>query len=103
MAVRAPPEIFWRYFPVAEFIERASAAGRGLPGQWTSYWRSVPQNRAVGGHRWSQHLVGLAADHSPSSAAFRHAAAVNGLFAIPEGDHDHVQGWNNGVLESLFR
>ena len=102
MAVVAPPGIFFQYFPVREFISRASYAGQDVPGQWTSFYRTVQGNRNAGGHPWSQHLVGLAADHSPASAAFRARARRAGLIAIDEGRHDHIQGWPAGTLERLF-
>ncbi len=102
MAVRAPPAAFLQYFPIREFISRAGYAGAGTPGQWTSFYRTVPENSAVGGHPWSQHLVGLAADHTPSSARFRSRAREAGLIVVNEGTHDHIQGWRAGTLERLF-
>lgn len=102
MAIESPPSIYWQYFPINDFIARASYAGTGIPGNWTSFWRSVSSNRSVGGHPWSQHLVGLAADHSPASRAFRYRARRAGLIAIDEGSHDHIQGWPPGTLERLY-
>lgn len=98
----APPEVYWRYFPVAEFVERASYAGSRVPGRWTSFYRDVHANRLAGGDPWSQHLVGLAADRSPANAAFRDQARRAGLIALDEGTHDHVQGWPAGILEGLY-
>ena len=102
MAVEGPPQVFWRWFPVGEFISRASYAGDGDPGRWSSFWRTVGHNRAVGGDRWSQHLVGLAADHSPASSAFRDRARRAGLIAVEYPTHDHIQAWEKGTLERLL-
>jgi len=90
------------YFPIGEFVKRATWASSGLGGGWTSWYRTVAHNRAEGGHPWSQHLVGLAADHAPASASFRSKARAAGLIVVYEGDHDHVQAWQAGTLERLY-
>lgn len=102
MAVLAPPSQYVAYFPISDFVRRASWASSGLRGGFTSWYRTVDSNRRVGGHPWSQHLVGLAADRSPASASFRSKARAAGLIAVYEGDHDHVQAWQAGTLERLY-
>lgn len=102
MAVVDAPAWAYRYFPVREFISRASYAGAGVAGNWSSFYRDPAHNQRVGGDPWSQHLVGLAADHKPASAAFRMRAREAGLIVVNEGDHDHVQGWRAGTLRRLF-
>ncbi len=102
MAVVGPPRWAYQYFPVNDFVSRASYAGAGTPGQWSSFYRDPAANRRVGGHPWSQHLVGLAADHAPPSARFRARAREAGLVVVNEGTHDHIQGWRAGTLERLF-
>ncbi len=102
MAVVGPPSWAYQWFPVSGFIQRASRAGSASPGTWTSFYRTPSQNASVGGHPWSQHLVGLAADHAPASRWFRTAAREAGLVVVNEGTHDHVQGWRAGTLERLL-
>jgi len=94
--------VYVDYFPIRSFVDRASWAASGLRGGFTSWYRTVDGNRAVGGHPWSQHLVGLAADHAPASASFRSKARAAGLIAIYEGDHDHIQAWPAGTLERVY-
>ena len=102
MAVVAPPLAFVDYFPIRTFVDRAEWASAGLAGGFTSWYRTVAGNRRVGGHPWSQHLVGLAADRSPASASFRSKARAAGLIAIYEGSHDHIQAWPAGTLERVY-
>lgn len=74
----------------------------------TSWHRSPSQNRRVGGHPDSQHLVGLAFDVVPgkgqSLLAINEAAqrfAEQGFTVVPEPTHVHVQTFPSGVLREV--
>ena len=108
MSVRVPPERFIAYFPVREFVSRIN---RGWPaqGRATSWWRSVADNVRVGGSgprpygngnpNFSQHLVGLAADlTAPNVQRAVDQLRAQGLIAVNEFDHIHVQAWPAGEL-----
>ena len=101
MAVLRPPtSILAALRPeIVEFVRRVKTV-RGSFGI-SSWWRSVEHNRDVGGNAFSQHLLGLAVDTTPTLSANRAqlAAAFRaaGLVAIDEGDHIHVQRYPAGV------
>ena len=98
--LRPPPSILAALRPeILEFARRLRSV-RGSYGV-SSWWRSVEHNRDVGGNAFSQHLLGLAVDTTPTPTANRAelAAAFRaaGLVAIDEGDHIHVQRYPGGV------
>jgi len=70
----------------------------------SSYWRDPGWNASVGGHRDSQHLVALGIDLtfkrvSTKEAALRGATA-QGLVAVDEGTHAHIQAFPPGIIRS---
>jgi uncharacterized protein YcbK (DUF882 family) len=85
---------------IRDFIARARAANASLA--VTSWYRSRAHNDAVGGARFSQHLLGLALDTVPVAGAQRAQLAAafrrQGLTAVDEGDHLHVQRFPAGAL-----
>ena len=101
MALRAPPVELaasaWRPV-IIDFTRRAVQSfqnGQTL----TSWWRSALGNQSVGGHRDSQHLLGLAVDVvGPSLRVTRDLARRQGLTAVLEGDHLHLQMFPPGAL-----
>lgn len=71
----------------------------------SSWFRSPNENRRVGGHPDSQHLVGLAFDVVPgkgtSPLAINEAAQIFKRFGFtvePERTHVHVQTFPPGIL-----
>lgn len=100
MPPRPPPPWLYAWPPVQEFVRRAVAID--WPWQATSWWRDVEHNARVGGHAYSQHLLGLAADSAPSSEGFRRAARAAGLIVVAEGDHDHVQLFPAGHVNAVI-
>jgi len=71
----------------------------------TSWFRTPLENRRVGGHPDSQHLVGLAFDVVPgkgtSPLAINEAAQIFqrfGFQAFPADSHIHVQTFPSGIL-----
>lgn len=67
----------------------------------TSWWRTPSQNRAAGGRRDSQHLVGSAIDVcSSDTRELARAFSSQGLVAVDEGSHVHVQVWPAGILRA---
>jgi hypothetical protein len=60
----------------------------------SSWWRDVETNRRVGGHPDSQHLLGLALDVTGPPEVlqdFLVASRLQGLVALDEGTHAHLQ------------
>ncbi len=98
MAVTTPPFEVWG--PVEglapgiyrDFISRVV---RGLSGPdvfLSSWWRSPIGNQRVGGNPNSQHLLGLAFDLVvPNPQLVVTALNRQGVIALNEGDHVHVQ------------
>ena len=70
-----------------------------------SWWRGIAHNRSVGGHPYSQHLLGTAADFVPArgwtNPELVAAARRAGLIAIDEGDHVHLQLHPAGTLDDV--
>ena len=61
-----PPDILQSWYPdIVDFVGKVRAAYRFVPMGCTSWWRSVPWNRQVGGNQYSQHLIATAADLYP--------------------------------------
>jgi len=95
----------------ASAVEGAlNAIDVGAPGQTTitSWHRSPSDNRRVGGHPDSQHLVGLAFDVIPGKG--QNALAINeaaqafaraGFVVVAEPTHVHVQTFPAGVLRQV--
>lgn len=80
---------------LADFAEAAATYCFETGGSVTSWVRSPARNVAVGGHKRSRHLVGLAVDvvYHPNQrpgAVEAHAHAL-GLWLLAEGDHDHLE------------
>lgn len=71
----------------------------------TSWYRDADHNRAVGGHPFSQHLIGLAFDlHTSDPVGLAGAMRLAGLQAFPDARHVHVQFRPAGTTPtSLFR
>lgn len=99
--IEGPPAELLRYTRRAThaFVERVVPALRREV-QLSSWYRAPSHNRSVGGHPDSQHLLGLAVDVVGSRwamEAFAAAARSQGLVAVEEGTHVHVQlfpaGW----------
>lgn len=109
MTVEAPPDPIIRVFlpELREFLDRVERTWLASPFQTTSWWRSVDRNRAVGGERFSQHLVGLGLDAVPTNGTttedLQLAAQRAGLRAFPASRHVHLQLWPAGQLEQLLR
>lgn len=117
MAVERPPDVV------------INAVERGVPGIWnwwvgavnrahsqsspwfpTSWWRSRAKNLSVGGHPFSQHLLGLAFDLWEPETATRSApdspeAALRGqgFIVLRKAQHLHVQTWPAGSGRGLIR
>lgn len=67
----------------------------------SSWHRTARENAAAGGHPHSQHLYSLATDWTGPPAALTRTAFLaegNGLFAVVESDHVHVQRFPAGLL-----
>lgn len=102
MTCRPPP---WPYngFPVNVLRDRAMAAGANTDVTCTSWFRTGPENAAVGGDDWSQHLVGWALDAAgPEQQAFAKRARMTGLIAVLENDHVHLQLFPASTLRRLY-
>lgn len=93
--------------PLSAFVSRVVT---GMAGErWTvsSWWRSVTHNANVGGANgptvWSQHLVGLAADLVGDPERYDtwvRRLRAQGLIAVNEHSHVHVQLLQRGVLRA---
>ncbi len=72
--------------------------------QVSSWYRDPPTNRAVGGAAESQHLLGLAIDLvSDNPVALEKALDAQGIVAIRERTHVHVQAYPAGLVGPLIR
>lgn len=100
MAVELPPpHIIQRTLP--HIIAMLGMLARALvqtPGyeqlRASSWWRDEETNRRVNGHPDSQHLLGLALDVTGPPgvlADFLISSRLQGLVAIDEGTHAHLQ------------
>lgn len=90
-------------WPVGPYTQRVSAALDGSE-RLTSWYRWPAENARVGGHPWSQHQVALGTDWAtPNTAALVRRFRGQGLIAVDEFDHVHVQAWPAGTLERLVR
>lgn len=70
----------------------------------TSWYRTPSVNQLVGGHPFSQHLLGFAMDVVVDDPwRIRKRFEDLGLTAIVEGDHVHVQVFPAGVVAPLLQ
>ncbi len=91
------------WFPfISDFYWRAVAGAQGFSGlRVTSWFRTPEKNRIEGGGVESQHLFALAWDLVVPINALDHLAQhmrAQGLVAIREGLHVHVQAFPAGAL-----
>jgi len=99
-----PPELLQSgWFPfISNFYWRAVAGAQGFRGLTvTSWFRTPEKNRIEGGAQQSQHLFGLAWDLSAPRESLEHLAqhmAAQGLVAVRERNHVHVQAFPAGAL-----
>ena len=110
MSLEAPPPVMiteWR--PVyVELAKRIVWSMQAAPAAYlTSWWRSADHNRSVGGHPYSQHLLGFAFDFVVNDRAAEQAFVKRvreaGLVPVLEFDHVHVQAFPAGLLpRNLF-
>jgi len=104
MASVPPPELLRSaWFPwILHFYWRAVPLFFQVPGlELTSWFRTAADNRTAGGSAESQHLFGLAWDLTASRPILPRLAAAatrQGLVAIQEGDHVHLQLFPKGAL-----
>jgi len=83
---------YWRVVPLAQRFHDLRVS---------SWFRTPEKNRTEGGRAESQHLFGLAMDLVvPRIQLFplTASAQVQGLIAVQEGDHVHVQAFPAGAL-----
>jgi len=99
-----PPELLrsgWLPF-ISNFYWRAVAGARGFGGlRVTSWFRTPANNRIEGGAPESQHLFALAWDLTVSRSSLPHLVEHmrrQGLVAVQERDHVHVQAFPAGSL-----
>jgi len=97
---------FWNQWGAAA-VGALTAVDEGSGGETilSSWFRTPNNNRRVGGHPDSQHLVGIAFDVVPgkgiSPLAINEAAQIFrrfGFIVEPESDHIHVQTFAPGIL-----
>lgn len=101
---------FWgRWLSAASWALREIEADAGSGGDTiiTSWFRSVGENRSVGGNPDSQHLFGLALDIVPGKKSVQ--LAINeaagrfgeaGFVVVPTSTHLHIQTYPAGLLRS---
>ena len=89
-AVQPPQQLWasgWKPW-ITDFLNRISRSGIPNGVTWTSWFRSPEENRRVGGHEWSNHLLALGADgeHRDLGELYRWAerARAQGLVAVVE-------------------
>jgi len=99
-----PPELLNSgWFPfIRDFYFRAVAGAQGFRGLGvTSWFRTPEKNRIEGGAAQSQHLFALAWDLTVPRDQLGHLTAhmrAQGLTAVQERDHVHVQAFPAGAL-----
>jgi len=70
----------------------------------SSWFRDPISNQNVGGAIDSQHLVGLAVDLTTDNpVALERALDAQGIVAVREGSHVHVQAYPAGLMAPLIR
>lgn len=103
MSVVAPPSWLAAWPPVGDFVARVRRIDADAFA--TSWWRGIADNARVGGHPYSQHLLGLAADFVPGRTPAGRIVALaraQGLVAIDEGDHVHLQLLRAGLADDVI-
>jgi len=109
MSAQYPPReiVIHFYDDMLQFLRSIEAAWYLSPFRVTSWWRSQNRNRSVGGHPYSQHLIGLAMDIQPIEGAslwsLEQALEDNNLRTVTYQTHVHAQLWPAGKLESFIR
>jgi hypothetical protein len=88
---------FWEKF-VTQFWKAYVEFGQ--PVTITSWWRSPEENRRVGGHESSQHLIGSALDVAPPDGRLAEAFRRAGFTVIEYPTHLHVQTFPAGLARS---
>lgn len=82
---------------LSDFLSRILTVCIAYHGSVTSWLRTFDRNQAVGGHRNSLHLVGLAVDlvlDNPALMPLALAFAKRiGLYGVIEKDHLHLQAF----------
>jgi hypothetical protein len=109
MSVQPPPLSLIRWLsPVHfEFIRRVVAGAEPFPEAVATSWFRLPwKNLSVGGDPRSQHLLGLGVDivpAPPNRLPLARSLRAQGLVAIVEPTHIHVQAFQAGTIpEALF-
>jgi len=100
-----PPELLASgWFPfILNFYWKVAGVFFRYPGRvgLSSWFRTPEMNRTAGGSPESQHLFGLAMDITANPALVSDVKIVaeqNGLVAVQERDHVHVQAFPAGAL-----
>lgn len=102
MPLRIPPPVLLRDPWLGVIVQFLRALSQALVhGQVITSWYRTPQfNRSIGGDADSQHLFGLAMDIAGPQLVFSLGLARrNGLVAVMERDHLHVQAFPKGALK----
>ena len=108
MPIAAPPAAIWQPLEAVApgiyraFVGRVFAGLLGRPVVVTSWYRSIRENRDVGGDPASQHLLGFALDfETAESSAIVQSLRRVGLIALDEGDHVHLQLFPRAAVAPL--
>jgi len=109
MSVRPPPFTMLAdpalHDRLVRFVTQVNQAIRTVPfyaingGEFTSWYRTVRQNRDAKGEPESQHLLGLGADVVvPDFQEFSRHLRRQGLVALVFEEHVHIQSVPKGTL-----
>lgn len=88
------------------FFARMNAALRGFSVTPVNFYRSRAHNTRVGGAANSQHLIATAFDvvlPKAQRARAVQALKAQGLIAVDEGDHIHIQAWPADVAVRVIK
>ncbi len=109
--VQPPPELVVAVERLAPgvyraFASRVNTALRGMNLTFVNWYRSPEHNRRVGGAPGSQHQIATAVDlvfpTSTRALALKRLKA-QGLIAVDEGDHVHVQAYPANTALKIMR